>query len=181
MSKAFPNDARPGAITEEILKMYFQDIEAVCVNDDAVPWIPFDASDAVAFKYYKIDPIKGEVIVVARNRPDVILPEHTHTGQVIVYTISGSWKYKEHSWIARRGSVVYETAATRHTPVTLPDDGEVVALNIVQGESEFFDANGKSIGIETWRTHMDRYLKFCRENGIQPRDLTTFSRSAWLA
>lgn len=159
--------------------MYFEDIEAVCVNPDDSPWIPFDAHDAVAFRYYKIDPIKGEVIVVARNRPDVILPEHTHTGHVIVYTISGSWKYKEHNWIARKGSVVYETSTTRHTPITLADDGEVVALNIVRGESTFFNTDGSVIGTETWRTHLDRYLKFCQQQGITPRDLTTFSKKAW--
>jgi hypothetical protein len=159
--------------------MYFEEVEAACINDNDTPWIPFDASDAVAMKYFKIDPVIGQVIVLARNKPDVILPEHTHTGQVIVYTISGSWKYKEHDWIARAGSVVYETSDTRHTPVTLADDGEVLALNIVQGESAFYDTSGKLICVETWRTHLDRYLRYCKSHGIKARDLTTFSRKSY--
>ena len=46
---------------------------------------------------------------------DVQLPKHHHTGTVMVYTIEGKWKYKEHDWVAGPGSIVYETAASTHT------------------------------------------------------------------
>ena len=35
----------------------------------------------------------------------------------MVYTVKGSWRYLEHDWTAVPGSFVYETAASKHTPV----------------------------------------------------------------
>lgn len=154
--------------------MYFGNIEATCLNDEDSPWIPFGpVGDKVAVKYFNIDPVKGEVILIARNQPGIVQPKHHHTGQVIVYTISGSWKYMEHDWIARPGSVVYEVANSDHTPVIM-DEG-TVALNIVQGELHFFDGNNNIVAVETWKTHLERYLKHCADNGIKPRDLTSFA------
>jgi hypothetical protein len=154
--------------------MNFREIEATCLNDNDSPWIPFSpARDDVAVKYFNIDPVVGQVILISKNVAGVRQPRHHHTGPVIVYTIAGSWWYEEQDWVAHAGSIVYEVANTDHTPV-IGDEG-VIALNIVQGESHFYDESGKLFAVETWRTHFDRYVNHCRENGIKPRDLSSFS------
>ena len=63
------------------------------------------ASANVLLKYFKLDPIRGEWIVMMKAPIDMQLPRHHHTGTVIVHTLEGKWKYKEHDWVAGPGSV----------------------------------------------------------------------------
>jgi hypothetical protein len=94
-----------------------------------------------------------------------------------VYTIEGKWKYKEHDWVAGPGSVVYETAASTHTPEVVTEGGEGYALMlvIVTGDLVFVDENDKVMAIENWKTAMQRYLAYCEEHDIKPKDLTAFN------
>ena len=92
-----------------------------------------------------------------------------------VHTLSGKWKYVEHDRVAGPGSVVFETAASEHTPEALPDEGEVIALNIVVGELVDLDDKNNVIAIENWKTALQRYLAHCRDHGIEPEDLTAFA------
>ena len=54
------------------------------------------------------------MIVMMKAPHDILLPRHHHSGTVIVYTLEGKWKYKEHDWVAGPGSIVYETASSTH-------------------------------------------------------------------
>jgi quercetin dioxygenase-like cupin family protein len=151
----------------------FDEIETRCLNDDASPWMPLARDQAgIEIKYFRIDPVRGEVLCSLRMQPGMHLPAHHHTGTVIVYTLQGSWKYREHDWIARPGSVVFETAASRHTPETLADSGVVHTFNVVQGELLFLDAEDRLIGTENWRSAARRYLKHCERHGLMPQDLS---------
>jgi 2,4'-dihydroxyacetophenone dioxygenase len=155
--------------------MQFETISTSCLNDADTPWVPFAPySEQVMLKYFKIDPVQGEVIAMVKAPPASILPRHHHTGTVIVYTVQGAWKYREHDWIARPGSLVYETASSRHMPEALPGEEDVIAFNIVKGELVYLDEAGNSIAVETWRTAMERYLNHCKASGLTPRDLTHF-------
>jgi 2,4'-dihydroxyacetophenone dioxygenase len=152
----------------------FTEVATTCLHDDATPWMPLSSKQPdIEIKYFRIDPVRGEFICSLRMQPGVNLPAHHHTGTVIVYTLQGAWKYREHDWIARPGSVVFETAASRHTPETLADAGEVITFNIVSGELLFLDPDGQLIATENWRTAAHRYLKFCERNGMTPRDLSS--------
>src|SRR5450432_1951622 len=116
----------------------YETIGTGCIDEASTPWIPFTPySDVVQVKYFKIDPVRGEFIALLKVPAGMSLPKHHHSGTVIVYTVSGSWKYMEHDWIARKGSIVYETAGTAHTPTAMPDDDDVITVNITQGELAF--------------------------------------------
>ncbi|HLZ65630.1 MAG TPA: 2,4'-dihydroxyacetophenone dioxygenase family protein [Aliidongia sp.] len=155
--------------------MLYEQIATTCIADEALPWLPFGPGRLAQIKYFKCDPIRGEVISILKAPSAAQLPRHHHSGTVIVYTIKGQWKYQEHDWIAGPGSLVFETAASRHTPEGVPAGGpEIVTLNIVQGDLAYLDADDKVVAIENWRTAMEHYLKFCRSNGIEPLDLTHF-------
>ena len=132
------SDKPPGDANE------FRSHQHGCLNDGDTPWVPFAPySDQVHIKYFKIDPVQGEVVVLLKAPAGAELPRHHHTGTVIVYTVQGAWKYKEHDWIARAGSVVYETASSRHTPEALRGDEDVIAFNIVKGELVFSTIRNK--------------------------------------
>lgn len=104
--------------------MLYEHVDTAVIDGDSLPWVPFTPyAPNVHMKYFKLDPIRGEIIVLMKAPLDMQLPRHHHTGTVMVYTIEGQWKYKEHDWIAKPGSVVYETAASTHTPEVVTGGG----------------------------------------------------------
>jgi len=155
--------------------MLFESINTGCLDGNDTPWMPFAPyRNDVMIKYFKIDPVRGETITLLKVPAGMELPRHHHTGTVIVYTVQGSWKYKEHDWIAHAGSVVYETASTRHTPVALADGPDIITFNIVAGELLYLDDKDNIIAVENWKTSMERYLNHCKANGIATKDLSAF-------
>jgi 2,4'-dihydroxyacetophenone dioxygenase len=154
---------------------HFQEIDTGALNDADTPWMPFAPYDKkVLLKYFKIDPVHGEVITLLKAPAGHEMARHHHTGTVIVYTVQGAWKYKEHDWTSRAGGVVYETASTRHTPQALPGDEDIITFNIVRGELIYLDDQDRPIAVENWKTSMDRYLAYCEAQGLEPRDLSAF-------
>lgn len=159
------------------MSMSFEQVNTALIDADTLPWVPFEPyTPEVHIKLLKADPVRGETITLLRVPISMELPRHHHTGTVIVYTVAGAWRYKEHDWIARPGSVVFETAATVHTPVAVRGHGnEVITLNITVGELLYTDEAGRVVAIENWRTLVDRYLAYCKKQGIEPRDVTSFA------
>ena len=155
--------------------MLYEQIHTAVIDDESIPWIPFAPyTDEVKLKVFKVDPIRGEFIALMKAPAHTVLPKHHHSGTVIVYTTEGRWKYQEHDWIAGPGSVVFETAASSHTPQTVSAEGHVVTFNIVSGDLLFLDADDQLLAIENWKSMLQRYLDYCERNGIVPRDITAF-------
>lgn len=159
--------------------MLYQSIDTAVIDGNTLPWVPFTPyADNVLLKYFKLDPIRGEWIVMMKSPVGMQLPKHHHTGTVLVYTLEGKWKYKEHDWVAGPGSVVYETAASTHTPeVVAVEDGSEYVVTFVQvnGDLLFLGENDAIVAIENWKSGLDRYLSHCAQNGIEARDLTAFN------
>jgi quercetin dioxygenase-like cupin family protein len=150
-----------------------QEIETNYVGSEELPWVPFTPfTDLVQLKYYKIDPVRGEVVLSMRMPAGITLPAHYHTGVVIAYTVSGAWRYLEHDWVARAGDCVYETAGSSHAPNALEDTE--VFLTMV-GELLFLDENGQLLAQENWKTSAARYLSYCEEHGLEPQAITSFA------
>ena len=141
---------------------------------DDTPWIPFaPLSDQVHLKYWKIDPVRAEIVVSMKFDAGLTLPAHYHTGIVIGHTVKGAWRYQENNWVSRAGDTVYEVAGSSHTPESM-DDSEV--FFVIVGELLFFDADGKTVlWQENHKTSLERYNSYCEANGITPRDLTDWS------
>jgi len=155
--------------------MFYQQLETSVIDDESLPWIPFKPyADDVFLKYFKLDPTRGEMIVLMKAPAGKQLPRHQHSGTVIAYTLAGRWKYAEHDWIATPGSVVFETAASSHTPEVVCTEGEVLVLNIIVGDLIFLTPDDEVMAIENWKTALQRYLSHCEQAGIEPRDITAF-------
>jgi quercetin dioxygenase-like cupin family protein len=151
-----------------------RDIATANVKGELMPWVPFTPySDEVHLKYFKIDPIHGEIVVAMRFPPGLRLPTHYHTGTVIGHTMRGAWRYLEHDWVSEAGDTVYETAASSHTPESVGDEDAEVFFVIV-GELLFLDEEGNIVARENWKTSIDRYQAHCEANGIEVQDLTSF-------
>jgi quercetin dioxygenase-like cupin family protein len=154
--------------------MSIEQLDTRCIADDSLPWMPYlPWSDLVSVKLYRVDPLRGEVISVVRAPPGVELPRYRHAGTATIYTIQGRWKYRERDWVAGPGSVVIESASAQHTPQSLADGtDDVIMFVVATGEHLLLDAAGRVVATENWRTAVDRYLEYCREHGLEPRDLT---------
>jgi 2,4'-dihydroxyacetophenone dioxygenase len=134
------------------------------------PWVPFTPlSEKVFLKYWKIDPVRAEIIVSMRVPVDVELGTHYHTGIVVAHTISGAWRYRESDWVARAGDTLYEVAGSSHTPEAF-EDSEIFFY--MTGELLFLDPDNKILWQENHKTSTDRYMHYCADNDIQARDLT---------
>ena len=144
------------------------------VDVEALPWIPFTPySDEVFLKLIKINPVNGEWTTLLKLPAGMELPKHHHAGTVHVYTVAGHWRYKEHDWVAGPGSMVFETAASAHTPVAEPND-EVITLNIIVGDWNLLDENDNILAVENWKSMLKRYSDYCAARGIAPVDVTSF-------
>ena len=156
------------------MTFYYDNIDTALIEADDLPWVPFvPYTDKAHLKLLKVDPVRGEWIVLLKLPAGMELPRHHHSGTVHVYTLQGAWRYLEHAWIARAGSFVFETAASNHTPRAL-DEGDVIALNIVQGDWILLDDEDRVLAIENWKTMMKRYTDYCAANGVVPVDISSF-------
>lgn len=155
---------------------FFSDtVGTALVDVDALPWVPFlPYSDQLFIKLIKVNPVNGEWTTLLKVPAGVELPKHHHAGTVHVYTVAGRWRYKEHDWIAGPGSMVFETAASAHTPVAEPG-AEVVTLNIVVGDWNVLDEKDNILAVENWRSMLKRYADYCKTNGLRPVDVTSFA------
>ena len=158
--------------------MLYEQVDTAVIDGESLPWVPFTPyTDKILLKYFKLDPIRGEWIVLMKVPRGVSLPKHKHTGTVFVYTIEGKWKYKEHDWVSGPDSIVYETAASTHTFEVVAEgaSGYVVTLVQVNGDLLFLDDKDNIVVQENWKTSLQRYLAYCKEHGIKPKDLTAFN------
>jgi quercetin dioxygenase-like cupin family protein len=155
--------------------MKAEGLEPLYRSGNDLPWIPFTPySETVTVKLLKVDPVTGQTVAMLRVPPGEGLGVHNHYGTVIAYTIRGKWRYAEHGWVSKAGDLVYETAGSQHT--FLAEPGEAVEVFIVlEGALEFIDPEGRGIGLENWRTFLERYYKYCEAKGLPARDLSQFS------
>ncbi|SEB19205.1 alpha/beta fold hydrolase [Variovorax sp. YR216] len=166
----------PAQLTQgNAMPMFYETIDTALIDVESLPWMPFAPySDTIFLKLIKVDPVSGQWITLLKLPPHTELPMHHHAGTVMVWTIAGQWKYIEHDWVAGPGSFVFETAGSRHTPISVGED-EVITLNIVQGDWNLMSPEGAVLAIENWKLMMDRYLNFCRSQDIEPVDVSSFS------
>src|SRR5438046_595355 len=96
---------------------------------------------------------------------------HRHSGgQVLGYVLKGGWRYLERDWVARPGTFVYEPPGDIHTLVV--DEGEEMqTLFLLEGVIQYLDDDNRVNYQDDVFTKLERYHKYCRENGLQPVDL----------
>ena len=56
------------------------------------------------------------------------------------YVIQGTWRYLEHSWVAREGDYVFEPPGEEHT-LTVDDDDEMRTFFFIDGPVLYVEDN----------------------------------------
>ena len=135
-----------------------------------LPWIPF-RSEEIYLKLCKANTATGEMVILVRLEPGAILEAHYHHGIVVLYTISGNWRYRDSNWAAGPGDVIVEPAGSSHTTEVLGDK-PVEAFLYLSGPLEFHDEHGSTLSIENAATLHGRYLAHCALHRIPVVDVT---------
>lgn len=139
------------------------------VDVDTLPWVP--QGERVWFKPLRFDLSNGRWVNVLKVTGGGRVNRHRHSGgQVLGYVLRGSWRYQEREWVARPGTFVYEPPGDIHTLVV---DGteEMQTLFLLEGVVQYLDDEDNIISQDDVFTKLERYLAYCRAQGIEPQDL----------
>lgn len=139
------------------------------IHSDEIPWVP--QGDQVWFRPLRFDLQNGRWINLLRVAKQGKVNRHRHSGgQVIGYVIQGSWRYLERDWVARPGTLIWEPPGDIHTLVTEGEE-EMLTLFILEGVIQYLDDNDQMISQDDVFTKMERYLAYCQDQGIEPKNL----------
>ncbi len=140
------------------------------IHGDEIPWVP--QGENVFFKPLRFDLVSGRWINLIKIEGSGRVNRHRHSGgQVLGYVLEGKWRYLERDWVATAGTLIYEPPGDVHTLV-VDDNKGMMTLFILEGTIQYMDDNDELIYQDDVFSKLDRYLEFCRERGIEPRDLT---------
>jgi len=90
--------------------------DLLTVNIDQIPLLKDAMGPGIHIQPLRLDPEKGQVVLMATMAPGCLLPVHYHTGTAEVYTFSGCWKYAEYpNQPQTAGSYLYEPGGSVHT------------------------------------------------------------------
>jgi 2,4'-dihydroxyacetophenone dioxygenase len=138
------------------------------IQGDELPWVP--QAERVWFKPLRFDLTSGRWVNLIKVAGEGKVNRHRHCGQVQGYCIQGYWRYLERDWVARPGTFIWEPPGDIHTLVTEGDEG-MTTLFVLEGVIQYLDDDDNVIYQDDVFSKMERYLTFCREQGIEPQDL----------
>lgn len=139
------------------------------IDDEHLPWVPHPSAEGVFLKHLRLDRRSGVWANLTKVVGPGVVGRHYHVGPVFAYTLEGTWGYREHDWVAKPGSIVYEPPGDIHTLVA-GDEG-CVTLFVLDGGLIYVDDDDNAIGHDDVLTQMRMYEAFCREKGIEPQNL----------
>ena len=119
------------------------------VNASDVPLFVDGYGPGVSFQPLRLDAEHNEWVILATFAPGSGVPLHYHTGPAEVFTLQGSWGYKEYpDQPQTAGSYLYEPGGSVHTLFTPADNIEdTVMLIRVSGANINFDDDGGYLSI----------------------------------
>jgi len=138
------------------------------IHSDRIPWVP--QGDRVWYKPLRFDLANGRWVNILKVAGQGRVNRHRHSSQVLGYCLQGSWHYPERDWVARLGTFIYEPPGDVHTLVV---DGaeDMVTLFLLEGVIQYLDDDDNVVSQDDVFTKLDRYLTFCRAQGIDAMDL----------
>jgi hypothetical protein len=139
------------------------------IDGDGIPWVP--QSDRVWMKPLRFDLSNGRWINLLKIMGGGVVARHRHAGgSVIAYTLEGRWRYLERSWEAKPGTLIWEPPGDIHTLV-VDAAPYMITLFAVDGVIQYLDGDDRVIYQDDVFTKLERYRKYCQENGVAEVDL----------
>lgn len=139
-------------------------------GEEELPFVPYQ--EGVVFQLLQVDIESGLWVARVRFDPGVTIQRHKHTGEVLAFTLSGSWRYLEYPEVNTAGSYLYEPAGSVHT-LHVPDtnDGVTDVWFAIRGANLDLDDDGNVIAVVDAGAVLEIYRSGCREKGILDADV----------
>jgi 2,4'-dihydroxyacetophenone dioxygenase len=139
---------------------------ALHVGVDELPWVT-NGRVGGRMRLLQIDADAQMSVTHGLLPAGLAVGTHRHQGPVQMWTMSGAWVYREHEFVNRAGSYLYEPVGSVHT-LYVPDDGEPFSevLSIVYGDVEYLDDDGEIISVSNWEQTMRDYFEGCEAAGL---------------
>ncbi len=131
-----------------------------------VPWVENPAYPGTEMRLLQADVEAGVYVTAGRMSPGLSVGTHRHTGAVHMFTLSGSWAYREHDFVNRAGSYLYEPPGSVHTLYVPTDQGITETLSVIYGETLYLDADGAVVARSDASTNLRLYFEACEAAGL---------------
>ncbi len=137
------------------------------VGLDEVPWVRNPAYPGTWMRLLQADLDVGISVTAGRLPPGLEVGTHRHRGAVHMFTLSGAWGYREHDYVNRAGSYLYEPPGSVHTLYVPADNPELTeTLTVVYGKTEYFGDDGEVTAVTDAASNLAAYLEACETAGV---------------
>ena len=127
-------------------------VTAVLPADERV-WVP--QAPSVWFRPLMFNTVQGGWCNLLRVTRSGVLSRHRHPGPVHGYVIKGSWRYREHDWVARAGMYVFEPPGETHTLIVDAHEEEMITFFNISGAMIYVDEAGQVTAYEDVHTKIE--------------------------
>ena len=148
--------------------------ESFHADTNALPWAENWADDPnISLQLLMADVEGARFAVRMRFTPGTLVFPHKHTGEVHVYTYSGSWSYLEYpdSPANVAGSYLFEPPGSTHQLKVADDaDGLTDVLFVIYGALLHLDNEGALLAVTDAESVLEEYPRRLREQGKKVPD-----------
>ena len=137
------------------------------VGADELPWVENPSVPGARMRVLRVDADAQMSVTHGYLPAGLSVGTHRHRGPVQMWTMTGAWVYREHDFVNRAGSYLYEpvdSVHTLHVPVDNDEDTEV--LSIVAGDVEYLGDDGEVLFVSNWERTLADYLEGCERAGL---------------
>ena len=139
---------------------------ALHVGLNEIPWVQNPSVDA-RMRLLHVDAEQQMSVSHGLMAPGLAVGTHRHLGPVQMWTMSGSWVYREHDFVNRAGSYLFEPVGSVHTLyVPAENDGPTEVVSIVYGDVEYIDDEGSVLFVSNWKRTLELYYEGCEAAGV---------------
>jgi quercetin dioxygenase-like cupin family protein len=138
---------------------------AILRSESELPFV--DLGDGSTLQLLQIDIDQSLWVIRTRFAPGMTVDTHKHTGSVLAFTLSGSWKYLEYpDAVNRAGSYLFEPAGSVHTLHVPADNVELTDVFFaIHGANLNLDAAGNVTTVIDAGGIRDFYFAMCEADG----------------
>ena len=137
------------------------------VGLDEVPWVPNLNYPGTEMRMLQADVDAGVYTMAGRMHAGLEVGTHRHLGAVHMFTLSGSWVYREHDFVNRAGSYLYEPPDSVHTLYVPADNTEVTeTLTVVYGRTEYIGEQGEVVAVSDAASNLAMFYESCEAAGV---------------
>ena len=137
------------------------EIVAHAIPEDERVWVP--QAPEVWFRPLLLNTVTGSWCNLLRVRRAGVLSRHRHPAPVHGFVLKGSWRYREHDWIAHAGDYVFEPPGETHTLIVPDEVPEMITFFNISGCMYYVDEEGRHTGFEDVFSKID----MCRAHYVK--------------